>query len=768
MISDYHAFTDPTCIAACEGSVAVFDGGDVVLFHGGEKSVYPTGLTDCYKLCVSSSGAYLLRGVKLGVQREIWYVPFSGEEKSKLEIPMSGINDIAFFDSFLYALAPTEVKRFSVAEQTWHDSFEISLDYNLPRSFAFAEDGSIWFLSSFGEPFRKVGNEYTVPYETQIGSVVRMLAIGANLYYAESEKVCILGQSNPVLSGGGTGDVAFSVVTDFAAADGKIYVLDTTLKAIKIYDVATKSFVKMIGSYGSSLGRLKDPVALATKDGKSVIADSLRIGIYADSTEEIPEKSTDRTDLTLAGESIFVADGGKLYEYSGTLLIRTFTERIYRFVASTPEGTVYASAGNKVYRKRTTEGSFSEFLTAVGTVGGLTFGIGGKILYVESGGTIHAYSQEGVFLWELTTEREIKSFAVDYRGNVYALSSNQILRYARTIEGYSLPVEKTLSAEYKRFADLSLDGDGTLSVIADHNVLKYSKGYFDVQIAEDTTFKDETPSRTPRFVIEVTNPSVAYATPDNFEDITPVAAGTTLMAYAVVTHGADEYVRVEMDKGIAYIPKGDLRIYEAGVAPLKTARCLLPVVGTKVVGVNIYEEPSYLAIERGVEPLFSGLGKEDLFEVVSYVAVDENGKDVWGFYQVRYQEKIGYVLIDEVVSVDDEPQPMPTLYTARIKSDGLGKTVAIYREASVESEEIARLSDGTEVSLLEPLDQDKEFIMVLYEGEVYYVLSANLGQGGLSGGQVLAIVLSVVAVVGSVLTVLILRASKKHKRRQKE
>ncbi|MBQ7712386.1 MAG: hypothetical protein IJT69_01070, partial [Clostridia bacterium] len=69
---------------------------------------------------------------------------------------------------------------------------------------------------------------------------------------------------------------------------------------------------------------------------------------------------------------------------------------------------------------------------------------------------------------------------------------------------------------------------------------------------------------------------------------------------------------------------------------------------------------------------------------------------------------------------------------------------------------------------LEPIDQNKEFIQVLYEGEIRYVLSANLGQGGLSGGQILAIVLSVVAVVGSVLTILILRANKRHKRYHKE
>jgi len=79
-----------------------------------------------------------------------------------------------------------------------------------------------------------------------------------------------------------------------------------------------------------------------------------------------------------------------------------------------------------------------------------------------------------------------------------------------------------------------------------------------------------------------------------------------------------------------------------------------------------------------------------------------------------------------------------------------------------------RLTYGTEISAIEEINKENAFTMVLYKGEVCYVQSSCLGQGGLSGGQILAIVLSVAAVVGSVLTVLILRANKRHKRYHKE
>ena len=771
LIPDYCSFSTPARIAACEGKIALFDGGEIVLIEDTKVTRFPTGVEDCDKLCLSDSAVCLLRGMGEDEDAHPEILAFSlAGDPIDLSVPTEQLNDVACSGDSLYVLSSfLSVKEYSLSDGSEKGSFALTRG---SLYFAVAEDG-FYFRTVYGSVFKKTKEGYSS--NQSVGADVSVFAVSnGKLLYVKDGKVCALGADAPLLSSGGSGDVGFKEITDLAAAEGRLYVLDAPNQAIKVYDCNGESctFKKMIGSYGSDLKRLKDPVAISVAEGKIAVADAQRGSVFTGGgARALNGRAVNKpTDLVIAGGSIYLADDGVLFKYDEEY-IKTTEYRIGNgctTVAAAPDGTIYAASGKEVYRKRATESDFVRFLTLEKPVREINVGIGGKILYVRLEDRLLPYSQDGVRLGSLQTSA-VTGFAVDYRGNVFLLSGNELLRCARTLEGYSEPVRYTLPSGYDRYADLCLDTDGTLYLIADHNVLIYPKSVFDVYVAEDSNFVDTVPDVSPRFVCEVVRDSaISYVAPDNFEDITPIPIGTKLMCYAVVGHGADEYVRVETEKGTVYIPKSDVKIFEEGAAPISKARCLLPAIGSKVVGVNLYDEPSKLAIAAGREPLFKALGKEDIFDVLATVAVDESGKDAWGFYRVSYQDKIAYVLIDEVVSVDDDPPPTPTRYPAKVKSEGLGKTVPVYKEASLDSEIVARLTDGTEIDMLETLDQNKEFISVLYEGEVYYVLSSNLALGGLSGGQVLAIVLAVVAVVGSVLTILILRASKKRNITQKE
>ena len=459
-----------------------------------------------------------------------------------------------------------------------------------------------------------------------------------------------------------------------------------------------------------------------------------------------------------------------LYEYDSLLRYQkdySIGASPCNYVTASPNGTVYAASGREVYQKKEGDSSFRKAITESAEINGLTVGIGGQVLYVLSGSEISAYTESGEPVAFLETGLDVKGFSVDYRGDVYVVSGKKLYKYERRLEGYAAPATFDLPAAYASFSDVALGENGALYLIADHNVLIFEKEVFSVYTKEDAAFNDNEPSVHPRFVAEVTkDAAIAYVSPGNFEDISIIPKGKKLMCYATVLYQDAPYVRIETEKGTLYLAKSDVNVFEEGKAPFRQARCLLPAIGENVVGVNIYKEPSFIEIEKGTEPLFSSLGKEEVFEVLSVVAADEAGKDVWGFYRVSYQGTEGYVLADEVVSPDADPPPMPKTYEVQVKSDGLGKTVSVYSEEDKNSIVVGTLSDGTKIKALEPIDREKEFIKVLYQGEVCYVLSANLSQGGLTGGQVLAIVLSVVAAVGSVLTILILRASKKHKRNQ--
>ena len=767
LISNYYSFHTPTRVAVAEGVVAVFDEGEVVLFRGDKRTVFAVDAEVCDKLAVSEKGVFLLCGVQNEAPQILSYT-LEGEARGVV-YPSDEVTDVAICGDRLLALSSMKnLKEYSIEDGSEAASYSLPSMWDWSR--AFATDGTDTYFVSFDKKLFKKGSSSE---KTEIStSNYRIYVAAGAVYYLDGNNVCVFGEEKPLLKSG-SGDAAYKVATDFAVGDGKVVVADASLSAVKVFDLETGDFIEMIGSYGSDLKRLNNPVAISVKDGAVAVADASRVsvflssGVYALNGRTMP----DPTDVVIAGENYFVVAGGVVYEYNASrLYLSEYGEEQYRFVAAAPDGTVYAASDRDISEKKAGTDRFTKILTMEKNVTGLNVGIGGKILYVMTGETISAYSRDGALLGVLETTDAAKSFVVDYRGNVFLLTNaGKLLKYARTLDGYAAPTVYDLATGYASFGDVALDGEGKVYVVADHNVLIDPKDAFGAFVATDSDFKDETPTATPLFVCEVVKDhTISYIAPDNFEDITPITRGTRLMCYATVSYSGDEYLRVETEKGTAYLPKGDVKVFSEGSAPFRRARCLLPAIGTKIVGVNLYAEPSHLSVAAGAEPLFASLGKEDVFDVVSCVAADESGKDVWGFYRVTFGGKTAYVLADEVVSVDDDPEPAPPRYEARVKSEALGKTVPVYAEASIESEVVARLTDGTEIYTLEPIDENKEFIQVLYEGEIRYVLSANLGQGGLSGGQVLAIVLSVVAVVGSVLTILILRSNKRHKRYHKE
>ena len=767
LVSDYFSFNAPTRIAACGDAFAVFDGGKVTVFSGNNRTTFETGVESCDKLALSTDCVFVLTGLS-GDEPAPSILCFNLDGTSKTYvIPSDNVIDISVAGGKVYALSGVlHVNAYNVSDGALAESFDLQgMAFSV---YLAADDGVIFFRKYDGKVIQRQNGELTAAGE--VGEVALLAAHGGKLYYAKDDEIRVLGETAALLRSG-AGDSAFSSVTDFAAG-GSLYVLDGENRAVKVFAYDGR-FEKMIGSYGKDLKRLNAPVAVAVKGEKILVADSLRGSEFAGSVVRALKgrQVVAPTDIAVTDSAVYLADNGVLYEYNSALVLVKDYPTPCSYVVASPNGTVYAASGKSVFVKKAGDSSFNKWLTADRDITGMNVGIGGNILYLLSGNRISAYAQSGDVIGELNADVEVNGFSVDYRGDVYVVSGRikKLYKFERVLEGYATPRVYDLPASYASFSDIALDANGCAYVVADHNVLVYPKTAFSVFVKEDGAFEDTVASVDPRFVCQVTkDAAIAYASPGNFEDISIIPGGTRLMCYAEVEYLGSKYVRAETEKGIAYLALADVLVFEEGAAPFRQARCLLSAIGTNVVGVNVYKEPSYLEITKGTEPLLAALGKEDVMTVLSVVAVNASGEDVWGFYRVEFNGVVGYVRADEVVSPDDDPQPAPKTYEVQIKSDGLGKTVAVYKEASTDSEIVASLSDGSKIKALEPLDNEKQFTMVLYEGEVCYVLTANLGQGGLSGGQVLAIVLTVVAAVGSVLTILILRANKKHKRNQKE
>ena len=761
LISDYFSFNAPTRIAACGEDFAVFDAGRIVLFHDGASFCFDTETEECDKLVLSDEAVYLLTGLAEGAPH-IYAYSLDGMGKEYV-IPSEKVTDISFAEGKLYTLSSLLTVKGYTADGLLAESYELP-GMNFSIRFA-AEEGRAFFRKYDGSVIKREGE--TVTSLESIGEVTVLSAMGGKLYYAKDGEIRVLGGGVLLPKENASGDALFSGVTDFAVGH-KIFVLDGDNHAVKVYDT-DGNYQKMIGAAGSDVGRLDSPVALTVKGGKILVADSLHGSEFSTSGIRVLKGREVKapTDVALTDSAVYLADKGILYEYNASLTSpkdHSYFSSSCRFVTASPNGTVYAATGKDLFARKADESRFSKLLSVDSEITGMTVGIGGNILYLLSGNVISAYAESGVCIAQLDSAFSVKGFSVDYRGNVYVASQTVIRRYERIPQGYGAPTSvATLPAGYASYGDLALDETGSAYVLADHNVLVYTKDALNVAVRADGAFEDNEPAVAPLFICEITkDAAVAYVSPGNFEDIAIVPVGTRLMCDAQVSYAGVQYVRAAYHDVTVYVTLGDVTVFAAGQSPYRQVRCLIPSIGDPV-GVNLYKEPTVTA-----EILFSSLGKEAIFDVISVVAVDAAGKDAWGFYWVNYQGTEGYVRIDEVVSVDADPLPMPKTREMQVKSDGLGKTVSVYKEANLESEVIASLSDGSTIKVIEPFDQNNEFIMVLYEGRVCYVLSQNVGENGLSAGQVLAIVLSVVAAIGSVLTILILRANKKHKRNQKE
>ncbi|MCR4726352.1 MAG: hypothetical protein K5753_03945 [Clostridia bacterium] len=773
LISDYYSFTAPTKVAAWGESAAVFDDGKIVVIRKDSIASFPVSAKYCYALCASEENVFLLCGESASMDSSAKILRYSlSGEKLEFDPHLANVTDIALSGKKLFALS--DMKEVYVFDFSGEGDFATS--FSLPSMpewsmYLYAEGETLFFRTLFGKILKREAGEYSEIADVASGLDVaaRNFAVeGGSIFYLKDETVYKGNLSKSFLPVGEKDDKV-GRVCDFALAGDSLFVIDASYPAVKVFSSSDGAFSRFVGSFGKNVGRLKDPTALSVKDGVIAVADkNERITIFGSGSAKALGGYPVGTvgAIANAGDAIYAVNGESLLEFRGLLFEREYALEggSLTSVAATADGSIFASAGKTVYVKKSGTNEFVRLRSFDALVENLSVGIGGKVVYAYSGGVIRAFTQDGDPLsGSLTVPAEIRDFAVDYRGNMFLLTeSGRLIRYYRTLGGYFSPTELPIG-NAKRYGAIEIGKDGTVYLTADHNVARFKKSVFGVVTEEDSDFKDEAPIASPVFVCAVkAESSIAYVAPDNFEDVTYLPKGKKLVCFASLVYAGNEYLRVETEKGIAYLPKEDATVFSEAVSPIRRARCL----HTKK-GVNLYRYPSYIEIEKGVEPLFRALGKEEIFEVNAVVAVNESGADEWGFYRVSYNGESAYALISDVVSVDDEPEPIHR-YKVKIKAEKLGMTVILYKDASVDSEEAARLSDGTEIYALEPLNKENEFTKVLYKGKTCYALTRSLGTGGLSGGQTLAIVIFVVTVTASIATALILRAGKRRRKIYKE
>lgn len=576
-------------------------------------------------------------------------------------------------------------------------------------------------------------------------------------FLVKSDGIYLNGYDNKVISVSDTADDASPLaISGIAVQNDKIYIIDNAYNAIKLFNLSDYSFESYYGSYGKGMLRLDSPTGLIYGDNGIFVADTgnNRILSYTEQGGVITADgfygSVPASPKLLAAtsEGVYAGKGDNhIFYYEENTYANTYSfDENVTSVSVLSDDVVYAASGNKIFRKMPSETAFSEYISADDAVSFVAGGLYGRILYALIKDTIYCYYSDDIrytatiLLTDYDFEAaDIVSILADYNGNLFLIAENTIMRFDRNASGYNLGEEFEVS-NIDTISGAAMSSDGTLYFTSRHSL--YELTGLGVVTEEESLFED--PQNIEYPVRIVYGGGFLQKAPNNYEDVLYIGEDEYLMVFTSdVTYEQVEYYFVEYDNRRMYISQNNCELIEAELLQDTYVTCLFDTV-------NIYRYPSSTSPK-----IFEGLTRNHVIEVKGFVA-GTAGSELWGWYRVAYEGSEGYVQISSVVTAERPFEPVVRYYV-KAKSAHFGASIKVYAEASENSEVIATITDGSRVELTVPYNEESGFSEIRINNGFGYVLTDNLMEKGLTNGQILAIVLSVVTIAASIVTILLFK-----------
>ena len=335
----------------------------------------------------------------------------------------------------------------------------------------------------------------------------------------------------------------------------------------------------------------------------------------------------------------------------------------------------------------------------------------------------------------------------DYKGNLYLLQKDAIIRFKRHLEKFDAPEIYPLGLNDAKDFAYACD---KIILLSGHQV--FSVKNQDLEFACSSDFVTSESVELPAKIIKAKENLILYSQPDCYHAITVLKEGEKAFVRTSVFYDEKEYFYIETSKGIFYLPSdgANIEYLLSGNADISYGKA---AIGT----VSVYPYPAPSARSN---PIISGLGKDDIIRIVSYVAID-NGNDAWGWYKVEYGEDEGFVpvsALSEAVYVDEIHR---TFY--KISTNHLGEHINAYASPDSLSEVLFSLYDGQRVEMREELDKTSEFSRIWVDGKECFVKTSCLIQKGLTKVQSLALILFAVVLVAATIMGLLFYSIRRQK-----
>lgn len=569
---------------------------------------------------------------------------------------------------------------------------------------------------------------------------------------ATDADVVLLQKASPLFEGDRYLQSADLVCTSFDGESWRVFVADNGQSAVKVYD-GEGNFLTMYGTWGVDDGRLHNPTYLSHSGQTTVIKDdgNARAVVMRTSDGGTVYTHIDglATDVAAMEDRVYIArdDLVLCYDYGHPREGFAYTETTYYLPAKvlsvcSDGATVYALTADCLYVLRSAEDAVAQlYVHAVRAKVGRHTGI----VYVQTTDAITVYKDlKAVGVSVDVSGVDVQDFDVDYCGNVYVLTMDGALRvYLRAETGYT---ETTLTLALP-LRSLSIQADGSVLGLCESAVVVPN---LTVRTIANSAY--EAPRWTdPVSVVEITDTVWGYASPNNYESVVSVAAGTFAMCMADHTYQGNEYYYVEFSLSTvgnvryekAYIPKGAA----SPVAYVAPDDMYVRYDGATAT-TGIYPYPSYSAeAVRMVDKA------DATFKVLRMMGV-KDGELVWRWYMVQAGDTVAYVAADNYVAADP-PYVEVERYYARCVAGKLGEKVPVYASPDADGEVVASLVDGTKVELTAPYDADSEYTKIRLGDREVYLRTANVTTRSLTNGQTFALIMSVVVISAAAVTLVL-------------
>ncbi len=725
---NYFQSANPSLVSANSGYLLVYDKDVRSLFvrpnDSSDTYVYETDFESVTSLFVLENVAFLQADGKY------YTIDLSDKTANAVEVTLptpSRIASITSDGTLLYAHSPKGAltiydKNLSV---TYNIDAEDSPDELAGSNAIAGENGNLYTFPSF------YGNAFFVKFDTASNTIetnpitqsITQAYVGDVVYALEvlpatsQKRLICLDKTN--------GELLFHTEIypqAFFAFGNRVFTIEN--KSVVVYtlsnDKSSLSRTTSITMTGNDAYHLDNPVDLCVANDGYIVADKNNSRLATiDKSGVLTEQKLADTPLALTSsesdiycvfqdriDRISNGETTKTYELSGALDV-AYSDKLY---ALATDG-VYTAIGNSLIKIFDVENG-KRIATAKN----------GTNVYVLTADSVLCIDRNGRKLFDVANAdfSEAVDFAIDYTGKAYVAFKDKIVTYyANQSQTIAVKAENLKAS----ITSICLDGENVVFTAEESFV-----GTLNVHATTKQSFSATLPTleRSEYYFATANDGALEYSWDGRLEN-TQLASSDVYLVIDKAIEGANENLRYALvGEKLAIVSKDDFN---------KAETTALSGEYVAKEDVTLYALPYS---QSGAIEIKAGEKVARISDVAGY----DNAK--WTI--VRYGENTYFVnssSIEEYVEVVDEKDKV----YGKANADRVGGMVNVYASADKNSEVILQIVDGSQVEVLETLD---DFYLVSFDGKVGYIEKEHLKINGLTTVQIVAIVLAIiVALAGS-------------------